>query len=217
MEEIRYNYSINPRKRIITEYSILKNVRSPKTLMLTKKEVVDALKSCLVYRRFDTTTIKKVNLMNLDRMHQATYDPTLEQEFKPISFEEDTMVEEKKEETPKKETEIIKPTPSLVETIKEPVVEPVKYDITAPVEVTTVSDPIPVVEDIKEDTEIENQPIVEPVDDGSIVEEQPIEVGETVEESIPDVIEPTVEIEENKEYTQNNNNKKYNNNNKKHH
>lgn len=216
MEDIRYNYSINPRKRIISEYPIFKNVRTPKTLMLTKKEVVDALKSCIVYRRFDAATIKKVNLMNLDRMHQATYDPTLEQEIKPISFEEDSMVEEKKEDAPvKKETEIIKPTPSLIEdVIKE---EPVKYDITAPVEITTVSDPIPVVEDIKEDTEIENQPIVEPVDDGSIVEEQPIEVSETVEESIPDVIEPTVEIEENKEYTQNNSNKKYYNNNKKHH
>lgn len=222
MEDIRYNYSINPRKRIISEYPIFKNVRTPKTLMLTKKEVVDALKSCIVYRRFDATTIKKVNLMNLDRMHQDTYDPTLEQEIKPISFEEDSMVEEKKEDTPiKKETEIIKPAPSLVNDIvkEESVIEPVKYDITTAVEITTVSDPIPsLVEDIiKEESEIENQPIVEPIDDKSIVEEQPIEVSETVEESIPDVIEPTVEIEENKEYTQNNNNKKYYNNNKKHH
>ncbi len=189
MEE-RYNYSINPRKRIKSEFVIFRNVRTPKTLALTKREVVDALKYCLVYRRFDAQTIKKVNLMNLDRMHQEAYDPTLEQEIKPISFEEDAMVEDK--EIPvdeEKETISTEPVDKTEEEVKEV---------------------------IPEDTEKTTEPVVEDTEEiiPPAVEEEPIEVGETVEESIPDVIEPTVEIEENKEYTQNN--KKYNNN-KKHH
>lgn len=204
MEETRYNYSVNPRKRIKTDSPVLKNIRTPKTLMLTKKEVVDAIKSSsIVYRRFDGLTRVKVNLMNLERLHQEKYDPTIEQSIVPLTFDEEKVGE------------------PIEEKMEEITLEPVRYDVTAPVEVTLVSDPKPLVLEEQEDTEIENQTIEEAVEataeviSDPIVEEQPIDIGETVEESIPDVIEPTVEVEEVKEDTQNNN-KKYNNN-KRHH
>jgi hypothetical protein len=68
MDQIKYLYSINPKKpiRTLPELGLL---RSRKTLELSKEQVLEILKYASVYRRFDSNTIERVSISNLDRLH----------------------------------------------------------------------------------------------------------------------------------------------------
>ena len=71
--EQRYLYSINPKTRIVNIPGIAV-IRSPKSLSLSKDEVVKCLKVATVYRRFaNENKIEKVTNLNIDRLHNAKF------------------------------------------------------------------------------------------------------------------------------------------------
>lgn len=126
-EEIRFLYSINPKKliRFLNGNPIIPPIRTSKTLSLTKEEVRECLKYGSLYRRFANEGVNvRVTLNNIDRLHNAKlmteeeYEKFLEEENKKPQVESDPMnrgtvfdTEERVPE-PKKETE---PTPVTVE------------------------------------------------------------------------------------------------------
>ena len=126
-EEIRFLYSINPKKliRFLNGNPIIPPIRTSKTLSLTKEEVRECLKYGSLYRRFANEGVNvRVTLNNIDRLHNAKlmteeeYEKFLEEENKKPQVESDPMnrgtvfdTEERVPE-PKKETE---PTPVAVE------------------------------------------------------------------------------------------------------
>lgn len=126
-EEIRFLYSINPKKliRFLNGNPIIPPIRTSKTLSLTKEEVRECLKYGSLYRRFANEGVNvRVTLNNIDRLHNAKlmteeeYEKFLEEENEKPQVESDSMnrgtvfdTEERVPE-PKKETE---PTPVTVE------------------------------------------------------------------------------------------------------
>lgn len=126
-EEIRFLYSINPKKliRFLNGNPIIPPIRTSKTLSLTKEEVRECLKYGSLYRRFANEGVNvRVTLNNIDRLHNAKlmteeeYEKFLEEENKKPQVESDPMnrgtvfdTEERVPE-PKKETE---PAPVTVE------------------------------------------------------------------------------------------------------
>ena len=126
-EEIRFLYSINPKKliRFLNGNPIIPPIRTSKTLSLTKEEVRECLKYGSLYRRFANEGVNvRVTLNNIDRLHNAKlmteeeYEKFLEEENKKPQVESDPMnrgtVFDTEERVPerKKETE---PTPVAVE------------------------------------------------------------------------------------------------------
>jgi hypothetical protein len=72
MEEVRYLYSVNP-KKVIKDLPTLP-IRSPKSLSLTKEEVKICLKCGSVYRRFaNEKRNERVTISNIDRLHNAKF------------------------------------------------------------------------------------------------------------------------------------------------
>ena len=126
-EEIRFLYSINPKKliRFLNGNPIIPPIRTSKTLSLTKEEVRECLKYGSLYRRFANEGVNvRVTLNNIDRLHNAKlmteeeYEKFLEEENEKPQVESDPMnrgtvfdTEERVPE-PKKETE---PAPVTVE------------------------------------------------------------------------------------------------------
>ena len=126
-EEIRFLYSINPKKliRFLNGNPIIPPIRTSKTLSLTKEEVRECLKYGSLYRRFANEGVNvRVTINNIDRLHNAKlmteeeYKKFLEEENEKPQVESDSMnrgtvfdTEERVPE-PKKETE---PTPVTVE------------------------------------------------------------------------------------------------------
>ena len=191
MSDEKYTYSLSPRKRMRTKFESLNSVRIPRTMLLSKEEVVEALKFASVYRRFNSKLCVKVTVMNLDRLHNAEYDPVGEQEIKPINLgnNNEEKVEEKVEEPiieePKKE-EIID---SKVDETELPYNDEEKVDNTVTEEIGESEDTLSQVS-----TKVESENI------------------DNVDDFIP---EPEVEIVE--EVKEENIQKKYNNSGKKHH
>ena len=73
-EEIRFLYSINPKKliRFLNGNPIIPPIRTSKTLSLTKEEVRECLKYGSLYRRFANEGVNvRVTLNNIDRLHNA--------------------------------------------------------------------------------------------------------------------------------------------------
>ena len=71
--EIRYAYSINPKKviKFLSGKPVVPPIRVSKTLLLTKSEVLECLRYGSVYRRFaKEKTNVRVTTLNLDRLHQ---------------------------------------------------------------------------------------------------------------------------------------------------
>lgn len=126
-EEIRFLYSINPKKliRFLNGNPIIPPIRTSKTLSLTKEEVRECLKYGSLYRRFANEGVNvRVTINNIDRLHNAKlmteeeYKKFLEEENGKPQVESDSMnrgtVFDTEERVPesKKETE---PTPVTVE------------------------------------------------------------------------------------------------------
>lgn len=126
-EEIRFLYSINPKKliRFLNGNPVIPPIRTSKTLSLTKEEVRECLKYGSLYRRFANEGVNvRVTLNNIDRLHNAKlmtdeeYEKFLEEENEKPQVESDSMnrgtVFDTEERVPesKKETE---PTPAIVE------------------------------------------------------------------------------------------------------
>ena len=69
--EVRYAYSINPKKviKFLSRKSVVPPIRVSKTLLLTKEEALECLRYGSVYRRFANTNVR-VNTLNIHRLHQ---------------------------------------------------------------------------------------------------------------------------------------------------
>lgn len=73
--EQTFLYTVNPR-RIIKGISGVKEIRTAKSLQLTKEDVLICLKNATVYRRFANVGInERVNIGNIDRVHREEYIP----------------------------------------------------------------------------------------------------------------------------------------------
>ena len=71
--EVRFLYSVNPKKPIKTIKTI-PVLRAPKSLQLTKEEVRECLKYGSVYRRFaNEGRNERVTINNVDRLHNAKF------------------------------------------------------------------------------------------------------------------------------------------------
>lgn len=69
--EVRYAYSINPKKviKFLSGKPVVPPIRVSKTLLLTKEEALECLRYGSVYRRFANTNVR-VNTLNIHRLHQ---------------------------------------------------------------------------------------------------------------------------------------------------
>lgn len=71
--DVRYLYSVNPKKPIRTIKGV-PVLRTPKSLQLTKEDVIECLKYGSVYRRFaNENRIERVTINSVDRFHNAKF------------------------------------------------------------------------------------------------------------------------------------------------
>lgn len=66
-----YIYAVHPKKVIVIDG--VGAIRSPKSLYLSKEDVLTCLKKASVYRRFPFGVSEKVNIDNIDRLHREKY------------------------------------------------------------------------------------------------------------------------------------------------
>lgn len=66
-----YIYAVHPKKVIVIDG--VGAIRSPKSLYLSKEDVLACLKKASVYRRFPFGVSEKVNIDNIDRLHREKY------------------------------------------------------------------------------------------------------------------------------------------------
>lgn len=118
-----FAYQVNTRMPIMG--LSIGNLRSPKTVELTKEDVLICLKKAPVFRRFKTGKMERVNTANLDRLHredfidEAEYEKLLDKRGNVGEVKEEEVVEEKKETTPVVEE---KPKEKAIEDVKEEVI-----------------------------------------------------------------------------------------------
>ena len=127
--EQTYLYSVRPRKPI-KDLDGVPFIRTPKSLQLTKEDVLKCLDKGSVYRYFaNENKLEKVTVNNLDRLHNAKFmDEATYEKFLAGELGKDSgtvveniptpVVEEKKEE--------VKEEPKVEEAPAAPVVEEVK-------------------------------------------------------------------------------------------
>ena len=122
--ENTFLYSVYP-KRVIKELPTTTPIRTPKSLYLTKDQVKICLKYGSVYRRFaNEKRNEKVTILNVDRLHNATF--MTEEEYDKFK---DSLVSDKRgsvivtgEETKMVEEEHNKIKNSSISDKKEPVI-----------------------------------------------------------------------------------------------
>lgn len=169
--EETYLYSVMNRGPIKLSRGI--EIRSAKSLYLTKEDVLECLKKAHVYRRFANPPGKQelVTTANIDRLHRATY----------ISEADWKKIQANNEESAETEPEVV---PEIIN--KEPSVE----------EPEEIINPEPeTVEEIEEPEEV-----AELTSAGVRVDEQETSVDEIVDDNIvPDVVAETGEVEESEE------------------
>lgn len=136
MSEERYIYSVNP-SRTIVDIGGVKALRTPKSLELTKEEVLRALKVATVYRRFTKEGVnKRVTTLNLDMLHRPTL--LTPEEYEKVKIKEAAEgAGTVKESTP---------------VVEEKVVEEVKVEEPAVVAEEKIEEPASVVEEVVEET-----------------------------------------------------------------
>ena len=182
MEDIKYAYQIHPKKpiRALPEFGL---IRTKRTLMLTKEQVLKVLPFASVYRRFNHDTVIRTTVSNLDRLHNASL--MSEEEYKIFTTHntvfvqpEDVLVEE-----PKVEAEV-------VEIPQEPseVVEDDSQSIPAETEENIVF----ATEEVQEDTI-----------SGTITEESTESEESDAETQIDEAVEETVVVESDEEVEDN--------------
>lgn len=167
-----YMYSIiNNRRPIILSNGT--EIRSPRSIYLTKEDVYTCLKSSYVYRRFSPDHLERVNTGNVDRLHNAKFIP--ENEWNQESVE--TVVEP---EEPEVENSV-EVTEEVIEEAENPVFEEVEEIIEE--EITTEeSDP----EEVAEPTSVEEEE--------QDVTEESVENTVSVEEEEVDTVDDTEEV-----------------------
>ena len=142
--EMRFLYSVYPKKPIRNLLSNGRPINSPKTLSLTKEEVLYCMKSGTVYRRFGSIDRnERVTTINLDRLHQKEF--VTEEEWK----KNNAVVEEPKKEVVEEKPIVVEPTPvvqsepEVVESTSEEEIkseEEVNENLDLPAEEVTVED-----------------------------------------------------------------------------
>ena len=166
MEEVRFLYSVYPKKPI---KGILENgrpINSGKSLSLTIDQVRKCMECGTVYRWFaNEDKLIKVTSLNIERLHNEKL--ISEEEFKSNKNDVAPVVEEVKVE---------EPAPIIEETIVEEVIAPAVDE--APVEEVKEE----VVEEIVEE-KVDETPAVEETVVEEVANESPI-VEETVEEVV---------------------------------
>jgi len=141
----KYLYEVQP-SRVVVIPDILP-FRHPQSLELTLDQVLAALPSAVVYRRFGVGNIQMVVPSNAERLHNAKF--MTEAEYEEFKYQNKagkagTVIEDEKKEEPTPEPEpVVEPTP-VEEKVEEPVVEepaveeaPEEEPVEAPVEEST--------------------------------------------------------------------------------
>lgn len=170
MEEIEvYLYSVNP-KRVIKGLSGAQDIRSPRSLLLTKEDVLKCLPLGSVYRRFAAEgRNERVTIDTVDRFHRANYITEAEWE---------AMKNTKAEEAP------VEAVPVVEEKVEEVVAAPVVEEVAEQAVEEVVEEPV--VEEVINETEVVEEK----------VEDKPEELEssvETEESSTADAAEDLVE------------------------
>jgi len=158
----KYMYAVHPMRVVVIPDEA--PFRNPKSIELTKEQVLAALPAAIVYRRFNTDTSVIVTPDNIDRLHNAKF--MTEAEFEDFKYQNKAgnggtvIEEEKKEEAPEPEP-VVEPTP-VEEKVEEPVVEepvveeaPVEEPVEAPVEEST--EEVPTEEPVEEEASSEEK------------------------------------------------------------
>jgi outer membrane biosynthesis protein TonB len=162
----KYMYAVHPMRVVIIPDE--PPFRNPKSIELTKDQVLAALPAAIVYRRFNADTSVVVTPGNIDRLHNAKF--MTEEEYEEFKYNNKAgkggtvIKEEKKEKVPEPEP-VVEPTP-VEEKVEEPVVEepvveeaPVEEPVEAPVEEPTEEAPVeePVEEEVSEEESSEEK------------------------------------------------------------
>ena len=153
--EIRFLYSVFPKKPIKNLLPNGRPINSPKSLQLTKEQVLYCMKFGTVYRRFGEGREERTTTLNLDRLHNREY------------------IEEKDWNASKSVEEPVK-TPDPESTV-EPTKEPEK------VEEVKESEPV-VTETVEETTEEVTETVNEEVFEDSVEVKDEVEIEETEDE-----------------------------------
>jgi len=110
MEETRFLYSVYPQRPIKGILPNNRPINGPRSLSLTKEEVLTCLKFGTVYRRFaNEGKNERVTMSNIDRLHNERFimekDYIVDSLGKDSGTVVDTAPEKTPEETEEKETE----------------------------------------------------------------------------------------------------------------
>lgn len=166
--ESRFTYSINPRRIFRLDGA---TYRTPTTLKLTKEEVLEAIKTGPVYRRFTNEGFnKRVTGLNLDRLHNERYISEQEWNLANLNYVPNVLNNNTQSEVKKNDGAIVEDTPIIEEPTEEPMCEESTTDEEDRTEV--------------ESTEVEEE-VVEEADDNTANDdgEEEVELEEEIVES----------------------------------
>lgn len=180
-ESITFAYQVNTRMPI-TGLSI-GNLRSPKTVELTKEDVLICVKKAPVFRRFTTGKLVRVGTANLDRLHNEEYID--EKDWEAYLDKRGTV-----NEAPVKE--------------EAPVVEEKK-------ETPVVEEPVKVEETVEETVESKTEEAAETLVEAQTEESVEDSTDEINEEEVSEEVTENNEASKEEEKGYNNNNNRYNN------
>ena len=158
--EQTYLYEVRPH-RIITGIHGVPYIRSPRSVYLTKEEVLICLQNGSVYRRFaNLDKLERVTVTNVDRLHNENFIPEEEWKTECLKKAEAPVEEAPVIDEPTKQEEVVEEAPAVEE--PEVAEEDSKVDETAPVEVA------------EEPAEVEEaeEEVAEEESDDSVVEEK---------------------------------------------
>lgn len=149
--EIRFLYSVYPKKPIKNLLPNGRPINSAKSLQLTKEQVLLCMKSGTVYRRFGDGNTERVTTLNIDRLHNR--ELISEKDWKN-SIKEEKVVEEVSEPEPVKEPEKVEEVVESKEPekVEEPVEETTETE-EPEVEVTDTVEATDEIAEVKEDEE----------------------------------------------------------------
>lgn len=209
--EVRYAYSINPKKviKFLSGKPVVPPIRVSKTLLLTKEEALECLRYGSVYRRFANTNVR-VNTLNVHRLHQ---DHLMSEE----EYQKFVSAQMGNDRGTISNTTVTLPT--------EPIREESKVDMEVVMENTEVEEVVEHTINEESETNLKSlfeQPLTNIPDEGnqvtdelnipdlSIVETLATEsINEVQDESIPDAVEEDKKETESKYYKKHGKSNKY--------
>lgn len=187
-----YLYSvINNRTVIKLDNGV--EIRSPRSLYLTKDDVLKCMKTAYVYRRFADGEQERVTTLNLDRVHNSTH--YTEKEWKELldaKAEEPEVITEATDTTVEEETPVVE-EPVVEDEIIDAVTVEESEDPVEEVELTSTDEVGVCQEDSEDDT-------VEEIDSSNVEEGEVdsetdvVEVNESEEDKVSAVNEDDNEM-----------------------